>query len=131
MLRRILGLLCTALLTSCATATVEGDRVSLLISVSETGNEQSTSYQLHCAGSTPEDTSTLPNALKACEFLSKNSEALEQEIPPDQMCTEIYGGPETAEIKGNIGRKSIDTSLNRSNGCAIKRWDDLAVLLNE
>lgn len=131
MLRRILGLLCTALLTSCATATVAGNRVSLLISISKTGNGQSTSYQLNCAGGTSEDTSSLPHAQKACEFLAENSGVLEQEIPPDQICTEIYGGPETAEISGTIDGKSINTSLNRSNGCAIKRWDDLAVLLNE
>lgn len=131
MLRRILGLLCTALLTSCATPPAEAGWVSLSISISEDGGQQSAHYELDCRGSVLEETSTLPNALKACEFLLDNPKVLEQEFPSDQICTEIYGGPETAEISGIIAGKSVNTSLSRNNGCNIKHWDDLAVLLNE
>jgi hypothetical protein len=48
--------------------------------------------------------------------------------PKGQMCTQIYGGPQTATIKGTFKGKPVDTTFGRKNGCEIKRWNDLAAL---
>ncbi len=51
--------------------------------------------------------------------------------PADQMCTEIYGGPETAEVTGTLDGASVDAEFHRTNGCGIADWDLFATLLPE
>lgn len=46
-------------------------------------------------------------------------------VPADQICTEIYGGPDTAHIVGTLGTTAIDTTIDRANGCGIDDWDRL------
>jgi hypothetical protein len=63
----------------------------------------------------------------ACAALNEPAvvERLTQGPPEDQVCTEIYGGDDTAEIEGTIGEQSVDTVADRTNGCAITTWDEL------
>lgn len=63
----------------------------------------------------------------ACAALDEPAvvERLTQGPPEDQVCTEIYGGDDTAEILGTIGDQFVDTVADRTNGCAITTWDDL------
>ena len=51
--------------------------------------------------------------------------------PTDPMtaCTEIYGGPATATVKGTLGGEEIDASFSRENGCEIGRWERVESLL--
>jgi hypothetical protein len=49
-------------------------------------------------------------------------------LPPDLMCTQIYGGPEEAEITGTLDGEQVQASVSRQNGCEIDRWDRLAGL---
>lgn len=44
-------------------------------------------------------------------------------LPGDRVCTEIYGGPDTAHIRGTIDSQSVDTVIDRTNGCGISDWD--------
>ena len=52
-------------------------------------------------------------------------ERLTQGPPQDRVCTEIYGGDDTASIAGSIGDQPVDTAADRTNGCAIQEWDEL------
>lgn len=45
--------------------------------------------------------------------------------PADQICTEIYGGPDTATITGIHESTTVNTVIDRSNGCGINDWDRL------
>lgn len=45
--------------------------------------------------------------------------------PADRACTEIYGGPETALIRGTIDGQDVDTVIDRTDGCGISDWDNL------
>ena len=45
--------------------------------------------------------------------------------PPDQVCTEIYGGPDVARVTGTIDEQPVDATIDRTNGCGIGDWDDL------
>jgi hypothetical protein len=45
--------------------------------------------------------------------------------PEDQMCTEIYGGPDVATIVGTVDGDQVDATVDRTNGCGIADWDDL------
>ena len=45
------------------------------------------------------------------------------------MCTEIYGGPQTATVTGTFAGAKVSTALARTNGCEIGRWDALSALV--
>ncbi len=71
---------------------------------------------------------THPDARAACEHLAGMADPFAP-IPDDAMCTEIYGGPQTATVTGTLRGERIDARFSRSNGCEIARWDRLAWLL--
>jgi len=47
----------------------------------------------------------------------------------DVMCTQEYGGPQTARVTGEWDGEPVDLQLSRTDGCAIAQWDDLGPLL--
>jgi hypothetical protein len=51
--------------------------------------------------------------------------------PPDQgrMCTQIYGGPQTARVTGTIDGAKVDRRFTRTNGCEIADFQRAAALL--
>jgi hypothetical protein len=51
--------------------------------------------------------------------------------PPatDRMCTQIYGGPESARITGTIDGEKVDRRFTRTNGCEIADFDAAKGLL--
>jgi hypothetical protein len=73
-----------------------------------------------------------PNAAGACAGLEKVAAAKAGDpfapTPIGQMCTQIYGGPQTATIKGTYKGRKVDATFGRKNGCEVKRWNDLAAL---
>jgi hypothetical protein len=46
-----------------------------------------------------------------------------------RLCSQIYGGPQHAEITGRLGSESIDIVIARSDGCGIADWRTLQPLL--
>jgi hypothetical protein len=40
-------------------------------------------------------------------------------------CTQQYGGPETATVKGTLHGETIDAKFSRVNGCEISRWEQV------
>ncbi len=50
-------------------------------------------------------------------------------LPTDVLCTEQYGGGQTARVTGTYRGAPVDLSLSRVNGCAISQWDRLGPLL--
>jgi len=49
----------------------------------------------------------------------------------DIACTQVFGGPETATIKGTLRGEPVDASFSRSDGCEIARWDKLKPLFDQ
>jgi hypothetical protein len=49
--------------------------------------------------------------------------------PKDQVCTQIYGGPQTAHIEGQFSGQAVARDLARRNGCEIADWDKAQPLL--
>lgn len=85
-------------------------------------------YQLQCLG----DTATLMgeadvDAEAACRALLDDEVVTWLVDGPDpyQICTEIYGGDDTATITGTVDDTEIDAAVDRVNGCAIAAWDEL------
>ncbi|MDL4773572.1 MULTISPECIES: SSI family serine proteinase inhibitor [Thermomonosporaceae] len=68
-----------------------------------------------------------PKADQACAVLAK-AKAPFAAPPKNQMCTKIYGGPETATVKGTWQGKPVDAKFTRADGCELHRWSGLAPL---
>ncbi len=51
--------------------------------------------------------------------------------PPGEgtMCTQQYGGPQTATVTGTLGGSEIDAQFSLVDGCQISRWESLSELL--
>lgn len=45
--------------------------------------------------------------------------------PADLVCTEQYGGPDTARVVGTLDDQAVDATFDRTNGCGIDDWDSL------
>ena len=123
--------LCVSLMSACGPLSGSSDSESgtsttaaptdLVIRVWPQGQGRSRTWTLRCepAGG------SLPAARAACSRL--NREAL-RPLPPDTICTQIYGGPQRARITGRIDGEPIDARFSRSNGCEIHRWDSVRYL---
>jgi hypothetical protein len=71
---------------------------------------------------------THPNPAEACAKLA----ALDDPFAPppaDEICTELYGGPEEASITGTYRGEPVSYKLARTNGCEIDRYQKLSFLL--
>src|SRR5687768_5363948 len=50
-------------------------------------------------------------------------------VPAGTACTQIYGGPATARVRGELLGRRVDARFELSDGCQIERWDRNRVLL--
>jgi hypothetical protein len=46
-----------------------------------------------------------------------------------RMCTQIYGGPQTARVTGTIDGKPVDRRFTRTNGCELADFSAAEALL--
>jgi hypothetical protein len=88
---------------------------------------------LTCGGD-PTGTGHLADAAAraACELLRTNPLVVSLLVSgrePGMMCTQQYGGPEEATVKGTIDGRPVDASINRRDGCGIAEWNLLTPLL--
>lgn len=82
-------------------------------------------YTLTCVGVVEGDH---PRAEEACEHLKAMDEPFAP-IPDDAVCTQIYGGPETAHVTGLWRGEPVDLELSRTDGCRVDQWERLGPLL--
>jgi hypothetical protein len=52
-------------------------------------------------------------------------------VPAGTACTQIYGGPATARVRGELRGQQVDARFALSDGCQIERWDRNRVLLDD
>jgi hypothetical protein len=63
---------------------------------------------------------SLPSSAKACARLTARMLA---PLPRDTICTQIYGGPQSARVQGKLDGRRVDARFGRANGCEIHRWE--------
>ena len=68
-----------------------------------------------------------PRAVGACRALAEHAEALAP-LPRMTICTQIYGGPQVAEVTGTLEGKAVRATVTRADGCQIDRWNRLRPL---
>jgi len=66
-----------------------------------------------------------PQPAEACKALEAAGAKVFEPVPKGQMCTDLYGGPQTATVKGTYKGKAVDAEFERTNGCEIDRWEQL------
>lgn len=71
---------------------------------------------------------TLPRPAAACAKLAETRAPF---APPrsDQVCTEIYGGPQVAIVAGRYEGRRVWVKLQRRDGCEIARFQRLRFLV--
>jgi len=87
-------------------------------------------YTISCLGDTATVVGDAPiGAEQACAALADADvrTRLVDGAPADLVCTEIYGGPSLATIVGTHDTDTVNTTVDRSNGCGIDDWDRLLV----
>jgi hypothetical protein len=70
---------------------------------------------------------TLPDAAQACLNLERLHDPFGP-VPKSVACTEIYGGPEIADVQGTFRGKPVNTRFLRTDGCEIARWNRVRFL---
>lgn len=105
------------------------ERVALSVTVAD-GAGMKRRATLTCGSETANATGFLrQRASQHCESARALTDLLATAPDHGRPCTEIYGGPQTAHVRGTIGPHRIDRRLTRKNGCEIADWDRVAPLL--
>jgi hypothetical protein len=72
---------------------------------------------------------THPHPDAACAALAAKGRTALPPVAKGIMCTQIYGGPQTAKITGTWRGEPVNAAFSRHNGCEISRWKALDGLL--
>jgi hypothetical protein len=125
-MRAIVLVAAALVITACGSdepATQGSGIANLTISVDRDGKDSGNvpiELKLNCASASESD------ACQAADAISKQDLA---PTPGNQACTQIFGGPETATIKGTLHGEPVDATFSRTDGCEIERWQRVAPLL--
>jgi hypothetical protein len=68
---------------------------------------------------------------RACQSLAGLTAEQLKPVPAGTACTQIYGGPAVARVRGELLGKRVDAHFELTNGCEIERWDRNRVLLDD
>lgn len=73
-----------------------------------------------------------PDPRNACARLDQAAAARQDlfaAVPEGQMCTQVFGGPATAEVVGTWRDRTINTKITRTDGCQTDRWNRLVPII--
>jgi hypothetical protein len=84
------------------------------------GSKEAKTADVQCASADDSDVCNTVDGMKPDVF---------EPVSGDTACTQQYGGPETATVKGTLHGETIDAKFSRVNGCEISRWEQAAPLL--
>jgi hypothetical protein len=111
-------------------APAPGEGTRLTISLQESADAEPVEYVLECVEGRPGPATTLPDAEAACAVVAGLGVRFFTAVPDKNLlCTEIYGGPQTARISGTVDGTPVEARLARTNGCEISRWDAVKKIL--
>ena len=99
-----------------------GSSTMLEISVTPGSEAPTKIWRLRCPSG-----GTLPNAAEACEQLSQMDDPFAP-VPKNTACTQVYGGPQEADVTGLYRGRRVKAHFDRGNGCEIERWDKVGFL---
>ena len=96
---------------------------SLEISISAGGKDGPTKlWTLSCPRG-----GTLPQPTRACSRLDAVDKPFAP-VPKNVACTEVYGGPQVADVSGRFHGRPVNAHFTRTDGCQINRWNKFRFL---
>jgi hypothetical protein len=104
-------------------AAPSGSLAELTVEVDPDGPDAKPARQGTISCDAPEDS-------EVCRALADVKPETFEPTPADVACTQQYGGPETATVKGTLRGEPVDATFSRENGCQIARWQDAAAILD-
>ena len=111
-------------LTACGSSPAKDSMdADLTIEIRPDGTTIGQTYRLVCLEGQPAEGTDHPRAAASCEVLLNHGEQLRALPRKDQICTEIYGGPQEATITGTFNGDPVIKQLSRTNGCEIREWN--------
>src|SRR4051794_3401086 len=93
-------------------APAQGRFAQLVVRVDADGNGAKPGKQVELTCATPDE-----NA--ACRAASRLQAADFEPVSPKRVCTDIFGGPETATITGELDGQAVKGTFRRANGCEV------------
>lgn len=115
---------------STATPAASGTAALLVVSIAQDTDAEPEQYTLQCVDGVPGPASTLPNSDAACTALARlGTEFFTARPNKDVLCTQQYGGPQTANISGELDGTQIRASFALTDGCEISRWQQASDIL--
>ncbi|MEW1700031.1 SSI family serine proteinase inhibitor [Streptomyces sp. NPDC093249] len=103
---------------------------SLTVTVSQSGNPSADgTFDLTCDDRADGNHPAREDACARLGRLAEEGANPFKEVPADQICTQVYGGPALAHITGTWQGRSVDARFSRANGCEIDRWEKLEPVL--
>jgi Subtilisin inhibitor-like len=70
---------------------------------------------------------TLPRRERACKRLLAQRAPFRR-VPKGIACTQVYGGPDVAEVRGKFRGAPVASRFSRTDGCEIERWNRVRFL---
>src|SRR5215207_271084 len=120
MRRFALLLITAALITACGSdepnpaAPGHEQLAQLVIRVDPDGDKSAPARELRLNCAAPTDS-------QACGAAAGVSARDLAPTPGDTACTQLFGGPETASIRGKLRGDAVDATFSRRDGCEIER----------
>jgi hypothetical protein len=71
---------------------------------------------------------TLPQPARACSRLDRLANPFAP-VPKGVACTEVFGGPQVADVRGTFRGQLVKAQFTRTDGCQIARWNRVRFLL--
>ena len=93
----------------------------LVVSVDPDGRGPEAANETRFSCSTPRESTV-------CAEASALEPSDVEPVDPATACTELFGGPETARLRGRVRGRAVDARFARNNGCEIARWDKVQFL---
>ena len=104
--------------------------VELTIRLTEAPGAPEYTFRLEATDGAVAASSTLPDPAGALAALRQFGEEIFFPKPgPPKLCTQQYGGPQTAVVTGWFLGREVHSSFSRTDGCEISRWRAMAPLL--
>jgi hypothetical protein len=104
--------------------------VDLTIRLTESPGRPERTFRLEASDGTVSAASTLPDPAAALAAVERYGEDVFFPKPaPGRICTQQYGGPQTAIVSGWLKGREVHGRFSRTDGCEIARWHAMAPLL--
>ena len=112
------------------TGTASAAGLALRFSVTEAPATTPQTATLTCLGTRENATGYLQQAPgEGCQQAQQLTDLLLNAPDPERICTQIYGGPQTATVQGTVNGRWVRRAFSRTNGCELADWGQMGPLL--